>query len=420
MRILIYALAACLSAASLSLEARDFSSYEERVLQAYLAYYGRPADPGGLEYWSGRLRDEGGDLTSIIDEFGVSEEYQQRFGSLSNTQLVTNLYHQLFGRDPDSGGLNFYVDKLESCVWNLQKISLVILDGVRGSDVTIVNNRLSFSEYFVSESENGSFDPISADELADLMDSIGASQDSLDLAYLNLDAINGGVEEPPSNQVRVYLPGDIKEYSGTYSRDLGGQRTSFDVTIRVEYFQSGYQYLDKNVMAARTTGRITSTGDEWSFISHFWQESNGAFFNLVNSDGNYYLDSGTNQFGQKVLPSPLVPFTNEIQHFQVVEGADASRPITMGTTSILVANQETVRVPLGSYSAYRISIEDQYEYLVRYSDHSSGESVTTVETIWVSTEQGQIKYNGTQRSYSWNGALESVETYELEATWTNF
>ena len=81
--------------------AKEFNESEERVLAAYLAYYGRPADPGGLEYWSKRLVREGGNINSIIDAFGESEEYQKRFGDLTENQLVTNLYQQLFGRDPD-------------------------------------------------------------------------------------------------------------------------------------------------------------------------------------------------------------------------------------------------------------------------------------------------------------------------------
>ena len=83
-----------------SAQVREFTVYEDRVLDAYLAYYGRPADPVGLEFWADRLEAEGGNLDSIIEEFGESQEYQDRFGSLTNTQLVTNLYDQLFGREP--------------------------------------------------------------------------------------------------------------------------------------------------------------------------------------------------------------------------------------------------------------------------------------------------------------------------------
>lgn len=131
--------------------AQDFDAAEERVMEAYLAYYGRPADPGGLEYWSNRLVKEGGNLSSIITAFGESEEYNSRFGSLNNTQLVTNIYRQLFGREPDKNGLDFYVGKLRNDEMTIQAISLTILDGVQGSDKTVVDNKLAFSRFYVTE-----------------------------------------------------------------------------------------------------------------------------------------------------------------------------------------------------------------------------------------------------------------------------
>jgi hypothetical protein len=131
--------------------AQDFNTSEERVMEAYLAYYGRPADTAGLEYWSNRLAQEGGNIDSIIKAFGESQEYTDRFGTLSNIQLVTNIYHQLFDREPDKGGLDFYVDKLSNNEMSLQAISLTIFDGVTGNDKTIVNNKLTFSRFYVTE-----------------------------------------------------------------------------------------------------------------------------------------------------------------------------------------------------------------------------------------------------------------------------
>jgi len=178
----------CLLTLAISANAREFSVSEDRVLGAYLAYYGRPPDPGGLEYWSGRLDREGGDINSIINAFGESQEYQERFGELSNVQLVTNLYDQLFGRAPDQGGLDFYVGKLDSNAWTLQKISLVILGGVQGDDIDIIDNRLEFSRYYVSDSENGGAGDLSAEELASFINMIGAAADSLQEAYAGFEA----------------------------------------------------------------------------------------------------------------------------------------------------------------------------------------------------------------------------------------
>jgi len=167
--------------------ARDFSTNEEVVLGAYLAYYGRPGDPGGLAYWSSRLANEGGDINSIITAFGESPEYQERFGSLNNTELVTNLFLQLFGRQPDSGGLNFYVGKLDSGEWSLQRISLAILNGVQGDDVTVVDNKLEFSKVFVDKIESGDAEQPSAETLAEVIADIDATADSLDDAYAVMD-----------------------------------------------------------------------------------------------------------------------------------------------------------------------------------------------------------------------------------------
>ncbi|MFT5579132.1 MAG: hypothetical protein ACI9WS_001891, partial [Paraglaciecola psychrophila] len=175
-----------------SAQTRDFNVFEERVLEAYLAFYGRPADPGGLAFWSDRLEQEGGDLTSIINAFGESKEYTDRFGNLSNTELVTNIYDQLFGRAPDTGGLDFYVNQLVTGARNLQQISIVVLDGVQGNDVTIVANRLALSARYVSAVEAGSTEAKSADDLASIIASIDGEPASLTGAICLIEDCEGG------------------------------------------------------------------------------------------------------------------------------------------------------------------------------------------------------------------------------------
>jgi len=36
----------------------DFSAAEQTVMDAYAAYYGRPADSNGLEYWADQIRSQ--------------------------------------------------------------------------------------------------------------------------------------------------------------------------------------------------------------------------------------------------------------------------------------------------------------------------------------------------------------------------
>lgn len=105
---------------------------EAQIIQnAYLAYYGRPADPAGLDYWTGMLKGAGGNLGEIIAAFGSSAEFTDRFGELDTTELVNAIYQRLFKRDADPGGLEFYSGLLESSEKHLGSIALDIFNGVK-------------------------------------------------------------------------------------------------------------------------------------------------------------------------------------------------------------------------------------------------------------------------------------------------
>lgn len=133
---------------------RVFDEYELRTQQAYIAYYGRPADPGGLNFWAQRMAQEGGSLESIIQEFGNSQEFNERFGNLNQGELITNIYKQLFNRQPDDAGLAFYSDALSRGEMTLQTITLNVLFGAQGDDVNVFDRKSEVSETFVTRLEN--------------------------------------------------------------------------------------------------------------------------------------------------------------------------------------------------------------------------------------------------------------------------
>ena len=123
--------------------------------EAYIAYYGRPADPAGLDYWSNRLGDEGGDLRAIIAAFGNSPEYDSRFGGLPSATLIGNLYRYLFNRDPEPAGLAYWLDQYESGAKSLQVIALDVLYGAQGDDVLTVGNKVILADYFTARVREG-------------------------------------------------------------------------------------------------------------------------------------------------------------------------------------------------------------------------------------------------------------------------
>ncbi len=171
-----------LSAQENACNSRSYSEAEDTVMQAYIAYYGRPADPAGLEFWAGLLESQGGSLNSIIAAFGASEEFDSRFGDLSNTELVSNIFQQLFGREPDPAGLDFYSNVLSSGERTLQSIALDVLFGAQNNDLGIVDNRLDLSRYYVDGVDQNSLRLLGASQLAAFNASVSDDSDTLQKA----------------------------------------------------------------------------------------------------------------------------------------------------------------------------------------------------------------------------------------------
>ncbi len=119
----------------------NFVQYQSTMSDIFIAYYGRPADRSGMDFWNGKLVQFNGNLNAIMSGFADSAEFNARFGGLNNSELVINIYRQLFNRDPDAGGLNFYVNWLDTGTRTLESIALDILNGASGSDLTVLNNR---------------------------------------------------------------------------------------------------------------------------------------------------------------------------------------------------------------------------------------------------------------------------------------
>ncbi|NBC50022.1 MAG: DUF4214 domain-containing protein [Gammaproteobacteria bacterium] len=167
-------------------------------MRAYIAYYGRSADAAGLAYWAERLRLGGGDLSVIIEPFGVSAEFSDRYASLDQQTLVENLYRQLFGREPDAPGLAFYTGELAAGRMTLQTIALNIIYGVQGEDVTVVENRLAASEYFVSCLEQNVFEYPAIPVAVSVLSSVGSASQSLSNAIAEIDGFaNVSGNQPP-------------------------------------------------------------------------------------------------------------------------------------------------------------------------------------------------------------------------------
>lgn len=149
----------------------------EAVQKAYIAYYGRPADPAGLEYWAGRADAEG--MEAIIDAFGNSAEANELFGGMSTADMLNTLYNQIFGRDADPEGLAFYTAELDAGRMTPASIALNIIDGAQGGDATIVANKVTVANNFTNAldtaEEQAAYNADSAATVRNMLATVGES-----------------------------------------------------------------------------------------------------------------------------------------------------------------------------------------------------------------------------------------------------
>ncbi len=78
----------------------------------YEAYFLRPADTDGFNYWMDQYRT-GASLSGIAEQFARSREFVNRYGHLTFGDFLDQLYADVLLRDPDEVGKAYWLDLLE-------------------------------------------------------------------------------------------------------------------------------------------------------------------------------------------------------------------------------------------------------------------------------------------------------------------
>lgn len=117
-----------------------------QIQNAYVAFFNRPADVAGLNYWSAYT----GTLADLYNTFAQSSEYTGLFTSLNNTQKVNAIYTNLLGRTPDVAGLNYWVLQLDQGKVTTANLALAIVNGAQGTDATAITNKVSAATTFTA------------------------------------------------------------------------------------------------------------------------------------------------------------------------------------------------------------------------------------------------------------------------------
>lgn len=87
--------------------------------QLYIAYFGRAADPTGLDYWTG----EGTTTKAFAANMYAQAEFKSVYGSLTTEAQVNQIYQNLFDRDADAAGLLYWSKQIKSGALELASIA---------------------------------------------------------------------------------------------------------------------------------------------------------------------------------------------------------------------------------------------------------------------------------------------------------
>lgn len=150
------------------------ATYFNQVQQLYIAYFGRPADPVGLNYWAASIDAAGGNFDTVISGFSSSLESKALYAGSDTSQLVTSIYVALFNRPPEPAGLAYWVGLIDSNTVTGPRAAYQIMISAGSGDATAIANKVAAANAFTAN----------IDTSAELAGYSGASSAAIARAWL--------------------------------------------------------------------------------------------------------------------------------------------------------------------------------------------------------------------------------------------
>jgi len=126
----------------------------ETVQKLYIAFYQRPADFAGRQYWAEQVEAQG--LSSVINAFATSAEATALYGEINNETIgdvIDAIYQAAFGRAADAEGKAWYVAEFEAGNFTAATIALNVVNGAAGVDATTLGNKVEAADLFTAAVE---------------------------------------------------------------------------------------------------------------------------------------------------------------------------------------------------------------------------------------------------------------------------
>lgn len=206
----------------------------------YIGYYNRAADPVGMQFWEGVVNTSGLNLTEISTDFAGQDETKAEHPFFANPEgtsagvFITTLYQNLFNRDPDAAGLNFWTGVLEAAMrgdegsLEVGEIITSIIEGATNvpggtQDKTVILNKINVAVHWTDAAEAAGLvdyenDQAAQDSAHSVIDGITEDPSTVTNANINTDAFFTDGSGVPGEVFRLTSGSD--DISGTAGDDL--------------------------------------------------------------------------------------------------------------------------------------------------------------------------------------------------------
>lgn len=126
------------------------TAHVNAVQQLYVAYFNRPADAAGLDYWTNVVAAQKGSTAAVSAAFAAEAEYKTTYANMTNAQVVNQVYQNLFGRPAETAGQSYWADLLDRKVITIDKVVAEIAKGAQTTDAEAYENKVAGAAAFTA------------------------------------------------------------------------------------------------------------------------------------------------------------------------------------------------------------------------------------------------------------------------------
>ena len=236
----------------------------DSVTELYIATFDRAPDSAGIDYW---LNDSGLSLEGIAQSFFDQPETAKKYPADSTIdELIKSVYNNLFGREPDSAGAEYWKKELQSGNIRKDQFILAVMNGALGDDAKLLKNKLEVAEYFVKKGLND------IHWAKQLMETVKADGSGMDEDKKRIDSISEDRKKyPEHNNITAtmfyvgegalrdngYISNTPSAWDNHWVYNYGGID---DPSNRKDYFPAGFTPAENPFYAALPYNDLGSNG----------------------------------------------------------------------------------------------------------------------------------------------------------------